>query len=279
LIHEYHDHYVFEPHLPVEVAETCSLLENFHRHLKAFCPEAAYKPLARLHGTIAQHYGFCGPSWLARLEYHAAAAQQAFGGGEVEEYKEDWKRQFNYLFYAYIDSDMLEPARDALRGYLEWDFESWRTEGFDSLNAFQHAALARFFARTKAVLPSYMDWAHQHLNDRPIQHPWQLWLYNIGLQLGDETKKSTAWRLATTYCLAQGPPIQVMAFMPLAELWRARLASREWIKDQLLSVVDRLRVSSLSRDHFHSILGCSSPDEVVSVVARDHARIFPFTYR
>jgi hypothetical protein len=277
----HHNHYVFMPKLPDFVGKMLAIIEKQHRLL---CENGfpVNRTLAALYGTIAQNYGFCGPAYLREVEKYARLAQQAFGCGRLPELDGDWRRQFNYLTYAYLDAGDLHQAETALMRYLNIESRNDIREHLDHFSAWQHALLSRFIAdvQDKNLIAGYLKWAQPHFHTaHDPHHPWQLWLLHLGRMaqtIGDHPTALEGYRQCVRHCLsgAGGPTVQVMALMPLS-YWRqlpgAELGRIAVYADQALAVAE-----NLNPEHFHL---ASSNRDALSAVAENTAILFPFSYR
>ncbi len=280
LIAERHNRYDFRASLPEDLEALLADLRALHAMRRRRSRTAVCAPLGRLWGTLAQDAGFRGPTGLDSVRERVESAQEAFGSGAVPEFREDWRRQFCYLVYAFLDADRSGDAGEALTAYLEaplCDLEP--LERLDRLDPYQHAALARYLADTGTAASWYVAWAQRQV-DRPLRrHPWQLWAFNTGIIAEDRELRSRLWTLATECCLAQDPTAQAMALLPLSAIWKERLAEEEWILSRTRRVLRLLRRDTLSRDHFRTLLDRRSEAEVLEAVYAHRKRLFPFSYR
>lgn len=156
-----------------------------------------------------QHYAFCGPEYIDNTVGFSFKAQEAFGNGNVIDYRDDYLRQFCYLTYAYLDANRLELAEESLLKYLEITHLSDFDFANDA-NPFKHSLLVRYLADTNTQSPEYRAWA---LNNPCLtnRHPWQLWLFNMGRIEYDENRKKDYWQQSVEMCLdQQGETIRSM---------------------------------------------------------------------
>jgi len=278
-IHHRHNRYDFRPDLPDHLMETLMDLEGYHDIKLRSCPGCVTPELAKLYGTIAQNFGFCGPSYMADLRRWAHMAQDAFGKGMIAEYEEDWRRQFCYVLYGLMDAGEWQGAREMLPIYLRTDPKEMGEQDIEGLNPYRHGALARFVAETGTEVSLYEAWMCEHLEDRPCRHPWQLWLLNAGIYLRDPRKRELALKRSVFYCLEMGPTAQAMGLMPLAFLWREKLQPLDWIADWTRTILEAIKREYGKEPHFQQLIHCPSWEEALSKVLRNRNRLFPFTYR
>jgi hypothetical protein len=271
--------YDFRTELPEAIREMMESLKEFDRLKRRHSPEAISLSLAKLYGTIAQNYGFCGPRYLREVQQHVALAQQAFGGGAVREAVDDWRRQFGYLFYALLDAGETEQAGEALREYTGLSPPRYREKDLDGLNPYQHAAIARFAAESGKVLPEYLKWVSRRVFDIPIQHPWQLWLNNAGLFLDGGAMKRAAWSRSVELSLRLGITATPVALLPLSNLWQTGLWEQSKLESQTLAVMNVFASRRLCSHHFEELREGTSWEDILATVVAYRGRLFPFTYR
>ena len=179
-----HNRYRFEPSLGEEIQSLLEVLEQRRQLVCAAGCEVDVK-LGELHGTIAQNFGFCGPGRLQECVRHAMAAMDAFGCGKAPEFAQDFLRMFGYWVYAYLDAGDTDNALKALGAYTGvegWD-DLMRKVQEQKLTRWHHAAVARFLAATPRAMAAEVYLSHvRDAAPRMIEedHPWQLWLYNLG---------------------------------------------------------------------------------------------------
>lgn len=239
-------------------------------------PNACCDILGRFHGTLAQHYGFCGPAYLAEVERHVRLSQDAFGNGMVEQYLADWRRGFSYLFHALLDAGRLETTQEALEAYLD---RRLATLEFSDLNPFEHYHLAKFMALAGGNVPGYLEWSMKYLPDANPEHPRQLWALNLGKAAMNLEDKGRFLRASLRLCrAASGPTIRAMALMPLAWLAQAALMDQKEAAQGVEDVVEEIRTSGLDQGHFMALFH-KPGSEVLEYVLAKEARLFPFGYR
>ena len=212
----------------------------------------------RFCGTMAQHYGFMGPSYLDYFRKWNSKARQCFGENldRSGQYRLEWLRQHNYAVYAYLDAGMPLEAGEVLFTYLgvkfgqreylhttpeNIEFFKFSTlkdssikklfltvlQDIESFTPWQHGVLCRFFADTKEqeMGTLYLKTALFGINKiLTTSHPWQLWYCNAGKIAMLSRQPELAFDLfqkSLKICLDKkmGPTIQVMALMPIYELF------------------------------------------------------------
>jgi hypothetical protein len=164
-VHCRHLSFHFEEKLPESFSEVLSKLEGLYR----IANYEVYPVLGRMYGTVAQNHGFCGPSYLNKLQEYVHRAQKAFGEGRVEDFREDWRREFNYLVYGYLDAELLKDAEETLKIYLETS--SLKDLDFSNMGRYETAALIRFAADTGADSILHMEAVTRFLNEKKAVHP------------------------------------------------------------------------------------------------------------
>ena len=277
-----HNRFLFTLGLDDQLQRVLQVLEARHQAQCEFgCPTDII--LARVYGTIAQNFGFCGPAHLTQTIRYAEKAIQTFGGGEVSEYRQDVLRQYGYLMYAHLDAGDAPTARKNLLAFLAAD--DWtaidRMREANRLSSWHHAALARFLAdaddRDQAF--DYLNWCrNQATIIEGSTHPRQLWAYNLGrmAQLLEQTDTAeTFFRESLALCLADenSPTIFTMALLPLAALdgMEATVADKALIK-----IVETAR--RLNADHFKGLLDVDEKT-LLQHLRTTPERYFPFSYR
>lgn len=279
LIHEHHNRYDFCPDLPPSILTILRSLEQLAEVAREYFGERATPVLGRLYGTLAQHYGFCGPDYLPETLRYVELSQRAFGDGRLPEYRADWRRPSNYRFYALLDAGLTDEARLALIDAAGFDPDKLQAADFAQLNAYQHAALARFYRETREAPPEYADWCRRKLWDRPRQHPWQLWTINVASFLQDKGLEKAALEMALKICTQPGATVRAMALMPLEQLWRRRLADDHWLAARTAETLDHLRSSAIHQAHFAVLFQSGNWRDVLQTVSQARKRLFPFSYR
>ena len=279
-----HNLYQFDPALPDELQQTLWQLEKRHRLSR----ENGYLmnvTLGCLYGTIAQNYAFCGPDFFTDTEKYSRLSMQAFGDGALPEFREDCLRQLNYLVYAALDARQFKMAEEALFRYL--GIEEWR-EMWPILPRFspwRHALLARFFADTEDMDNGvkYLSWALTESKGLiKHEHPWQLWLFNLGRiaqNLGEEETATELYADSLDLSLSEkyGPTVHMMALLSLSGLWRLGAVAKTDIKKQEKEV--REAAGILNPVHFSMLFDERDFEKVLEAVRDKPEMLFPFAYR
>ncbi|ROQ92072.1 hypothetical protein [Desulfosoma caldarium] len=275
-IMEYHSLYRFEPDLPKWVTAIRDRLESLREAQAVDGLKPAMPSLGKLYGTIAQNYGFCGPAYLNDCVAAVSRAWDAFGGDKVPELANERLRQYHYLVCAYLDAGDVHKAHEALERYLGGPLQAVVP---DCLSSYQHAALARFLAETGLVHSNYETWCRGKLDGTPTEHPWQLWLWNVGRWVSRKEEKAKAWRRGLELCAQLGVTARPMALLHAAWLFRENLESFTFLEGEVDRVFTDVKGSRLSERHFASLLAQPSWSSVLESVMREPTRWFPFTYR
>jgi hypothetical protein len=270
-ITERHALYRFDPQIPEPFQEILGRLEAYRDAQRLGDTVPVIPSLAKLYGTIAQNYGFCGPDYLADTRRYVDLALEAFGGDGVPPFQQDRRRQLHYLLHALLDAGRLEEAEDVLRRYLG-------RNGPD-LSPYQHAALARFGAEAGKIPPGYGDVCESLLRKDLEGHPWQLWLWNAGRLLTHSRGKRLAWEQGLRLCSRLGPTARPMGLLHAAWLWGEGLASPEALRAAVEEILADLESGPLWKDHFRPLLTARSWAHALEEILAAPARYFPFTYR
>ena len=244
----------------------------------------ACKSLGEICGSISQNFGFCGPEFVDKVEMYVTKAQRAFGGSSIPDLYEDWRRQFNYLVYAYLDAGRWEEAEKILFRYLNVGSFCNLGPRLKNLDRWEHALLARFFADTGT--PGALDFyclgstvAEPVVVER--RHPWQLWSKNmarIAAFLGDMDKAAGWYRQSLDLCVSEpsGATVKAMALLALAglhEIGRLEAADLEKGKKPVLEAL-----SIINPNRFQPLISAGF-EAMPALVAAEPNRYFPFSYR
>lgn len=278
-----HNLYAFKPIIPSMLKKTLQCLESQHKSRRK-AGNRTFIVLGRLYGTLAQHFAFCGPSHLAMVEAYFKKARKALGENTVPEYKEEWMRQYSYLTYALISAGKMKQAQATLFKYCEISGWEQLPSKSHNLSSWQHAMLARFLAETRRqdIQSKYLNAkSHYEPGRTTLDHPWQLWYWNMGriaflLKEDDLAGSLMAESLRRCLALKAGPTINVMALMPLSYLQYYKMISATEIKAAEKQV--RQAAENLDRKHF-SPLRKKSFTAVLEQTRKDPATLFPFAYR
>lgn len=280
-----HNRYRFKPELHAHLRRFLNMLEARHQVQRDFgCPTDPV--LARLYGTIAQNFAFCGPMHLADTIRYAHLAMEAFGNGIVPEYRLDVLRQHAYLTYAHLDAADYRSARENLFAFMEvkdWD-QVRQACSAGRLTHWHHAAMARYLADTgdQDAAADYLDWCRNHRDAMVAgEHPRQLWSYNLGrialaLNRKDAAEKWLEESLALCLGMQNRPTIAAMALLAVSALWKLR--SIDAVCDG--STVDNLVATALrlNPDHFKP-LAESDRESLLAGIWENPSQLFPFSYR
>ncbi|MFW6055399.1 MAG: hypothetical protein ACOC9D_05785 [Thermodesulfobacteriota bacterium] len=275
-----HNRFSFDPILPQRHVDETLLdtAQKLFAYRKIRTPAAVSRALGAYYGTLCQHYGFCGPKYLEPCLDTAQKALEAFGSGKNRDYYPDWLRIYSYLVYAYLDAGLNQDAQESLQIYLQ-------TKRLDEVgplnrNPYEHAAFVRFQADTaRTPGPRYLEWALTAAADPPRQHPWQLWLLNLGRVSRDSQAKKEFWERALAVCNDSGTStLRAMALLPLARLYKDRLKDASFLQTETSAALSVIQ-EYLCLDHFAELLRAGTWQSVLEMVDARPARFFPFSYR
>ncbi|MDP2645330.1 MAG: hypothetical protein Q8P24_10350 [Desulfobacterales bacterium] len=280
-----HNEYRFDCAFPEDLRQLLAMLESRYQcQCEVGCPTDTV--LARLYGTVAQNYGFCGPGHLANTEKYAHLSMTAFGGGKVPEYCRDVLRQYAYLIYALLDAQDHLRARDSLFAFLgaaDWQ-QVHKLRDENRLNIWQHAALSRFLADVADHQPAaaYLDWCSQgrKLFTNP-DHPRQLWTFNLGriaLHLNRPDPAVRWFKKSLKLCLhnQRRATIYVMALLPFSALWHMGVTDAYGSNSAINKVIET--ALKLNASHFESLAGAGM-EAALEQIWQCPQRLFPFSYR
>ncbi|VBB44567.1 hypothetical protein TRIP_B330671 [uncultured Desulfatiglans sp.] len=277
-----HNRFEFDPrlaeHLPEDTRALIERMEGIFAERRRCDPLAVNHDLGSFYGTMAQNAAFCGPEHLPAFEGWISKALDAFGAGLVqEEAHTHWLRDVSYKVYAYLDAGLLKSARTALLTYLKTSTPDTCNPRW---NPYQHAALMRWLADTEEPAPAYLAWACKRIGKTAPQHPWQLWLYNLGRSSVDPSVKEQAWMQSLQLCKTQGEEtVNVMGLLPLAALHADRLGDPRILQRETGRIRSLLDGPHLSRRHFACLLDTHRWEKLLETVIDQQAALFPFSYR
>ena len=246
--------------------------------------------LGALYGTLAQNYGFCGPTHLSAVLEMLARAEDAFGG----KYYLEKERLINYRIYALLDSGMARDTTSLLNDYLGLNSEAGQDDWFqevqnllttkNSTNVFKAALALRVLADT-GYHPSLPK--NTGLNCVPAlleqtSHPWQLIALNLGkilLSVNQSNEAEELFRHSVHACLSGGDTLQPMGLLALAELHAAGLANT-YDYQKIQEIIRWLgQTTALNTKHFRPILDTATPESLLEEVMKKRNTLFPFSYR
>ncbi len=265
----------------VEVARIRKKLEADYKRSKH---QGHVSPvLGKFYGTMLQHHAFCGTRKdLTAAVRYSAKALEAFGEVAGRPLNKDCLRQYSYLVYLHLERNDLAQATRALCLYL-------KTETVDSLNLenladdpHKPAVLARYLAQTGQKLPRYQEWAREQTQRIAFRHPWQLWLYNLGIIEDASDLKTSYWLSSLEVCRRKGSylTLTIMALLPLAALHKHRLADEAVLRAGVEQAMRAVRHADIFQPHFARLLRHGDDwQTILDVVEADKAELFPFTYR
>ncbi len=285
-----HNRYHFEPILPKEYNEALNRQEKIYEtNREDGCTKD--RVLGTIYGTIAQNYAFCGPQYIEKTLKFSRRACEVFSDGQ------DLRQQYSYRLFALLDCKGKyenEICRNFLDSITKTSFSALKEPA--ALNIFSQLALLRMLIQIPARLPRefearavedfFSSFSRQNfrqiIQTPPNIHPWQLWCYNLGRLAGNLNKTELsykAWQQSIELCMAGGEIMQVMALMPLAELWHNDLLKNE----QLKSAGQLLELSKddnfFHQPHFAGLHSCTTITEALTAVKNNTAKYFPFNYR
>jgi hypothetical protein len=282
-----HNRYHFTPQLPKTLTRLLTLLETLYAEKCEFgCPTDPI--LGRLYGTLMQHSAFCGPEYLDQTRSFFHKAVQALGQDRVIEYREEWRRQYNYLTYALLDAGDRAGASQSLLAYFgcpRMDDLAARICNPDiSFTPWQTALAARYFAEN--IPHPDLDRSFNHLLQRfqsdPVSaHPRQLTAFNLGrmaLALEQASQAVSLLHQSMDLCFSPdaGPTMQVMALLPISFLPDSALPPPQQIHTWEQTI--RKAAARLDTDHFSQVLG-TPLTQIRSRIRQAPAIWFPFNYR
>ena len=306
-----HNRFDFSPELP---SELLNALASEEQVMKIRGDENWL--LGAIHGTVAQHYGFCGPKWLDRTLLHVEAGRRAFG----QRYTEDALRLLNYLVYALIDAGEMNRAALELARYFKIkdavkqnaslddivetvpDVALRSLDETDSSAPFRLALAMRFLSEAgeKTGLKSYLaketDRRLLFAACQTTTHPWQLIALNAGkimMQQGHTDMAVRFFERSFEICMHGGITMKVMGLMPLAHIHAVSkdieripqpAAGYASLKDAVNSIVDMISNEKLVKTaHFSQLIKAWSNGKgheyVLEMVAKQPERWYPFSYR
>jgi hypothetical protein len=282
IVQDQHNTFCFDPQIldtlgPWFQEALSAEQEHFERRLQR-AQSPVHRALGCFYGTMAQHFGFCGPRYLDLCRDYVHLAQNAFGQGMKTDFRQDWQREFSYLVYAFLDAGDMAQAQDALLAYLECS----NLEDFQPAtdNPFQHAAYVRFLADSGQALPlHYAEYWIPRLSQISASHPWQLWAVNLGRITPDPAPKKACWETAVNICTAiPGETTKAMLLLPLSFLSVHELVEKNWLEKKTQAAMDTIR-TLLHTEHFAPLLQTANWEHLLTQVRTHQSTLFPFSYR
>lgn len=283
-----HNHYNFRPEMVQGLAVLAEKVEHFLLY-SIDAEDGVIEPsLGAIYGTMAQHFGFCGPAYLQETLRFSKKAMERFGGtyGEPEfsSEKASILRQYNYITYAFLDAGNTEEARRHLLLYLEQpDLESVAGR-LDVLSDWELALVARYMADRGdgPLVAACVEFAGKARENRVAQsHPWQLWCLNMArcaLKTGDTRLARELAFQSLDICRSarSGDAMNVMALLPLSFLYAQGLAPLHDLAPHYKATAET--ALGLNPDHF-SALNPQDCKAGLADISRRPAAFFPFSYR
>ena len=281
-----HNRYDFRPEIPARMQQVLSMLEAQHQiQCASGCP--TNHVLGRIYGSMMQHFAFCGPAFLSQTHALSRLACKALGEGTVPEHDQEWRRQYNYICYAFLDAGSGHHGRAQKSLFTaltasRWDQIRKRLPG---LTRWQHALLARFLADVpnKKQRDRYHGYiAAQGAVFPPERfHPWQLWCFNMGRVVWAKGKNREArewFAQSLEICMSDslGPTIRVMGLLGLAGVFHVNKTIDP--AQAVAYTVIRQTALRLNPIHFQ-ILEQEADLKVLEKIWDNPSRLFPFNYR
>lgn len=280
-----HNRYDFFPDLDWNIKKLLIFLE---KRYKLHCQYGCTLDLAtgKFYGTLAQHFGFCGPEYIDQVEKFSYMARKALGEqSNCPEFITDWERQYMYLTYARLDANRMEEAEHSLNISMGTNNVKEIFTCIDKLSPWQLALFCRFVSTVNAlnmkknIFESLLPLIPKKIKH---QHPWQLITFNLGKIACDLGKKEDAaklWEQSCEICFAKdsGPTIQVMALMPLSFLETPGKKEHRY-RDSTVETRIKNAAKHLNKKHF-DFLKTSSFKDALCYVNAYTGKVFPFSYR
>lgn len=281
VIGDRHNRYVFSVELPEDedaMFEVGAMEETFRRH-QAGGGRREDGRLGRYYGTIGQNYGFCGPDFLGETLRYLELAISCFCADSQMSEKER-NRDLLYKVFALSSAGRTDDALETLSGIPRlWMQGRWNLGEMDQyqLHALLRAHVDSGNGMRAALLHEISDlWRSQ----RKRSHPWQLIAYNLGLLESDKVASYHMLSESQSICLSPetGPTIKVMALLPLAQLHSAGYSLSD-MDDQVRRAIAPVCSKDLSGEHFACLMQARTTEEVLRIVQKEKARLFPYSYR
>lgn len=271
---------------PEPTPELSAVLEQEEKKQEVYPGSNAL--LGALYGTLAQNFGFCGPSRFDSLLEMTARARKAFG----RKYHLETERLINYEIYGYMDSGRPDQARQLMGNYLglndHADPDEWLQQAemlliaSDVSGPFRAALVMRLLNEIKYKPSPARITGGISMICRQHGHPWQLIALNLGRMAITADRFEDAGQLfrhSLRICQDDSDTMRPMGLLALAELHTTGLADDDDYKKAQEIQIWLKRTDCLNTDHFQSILTLTDGDKLLHTINRERSRLFPFSYR
>ena len=297
-ISDRHNQYDFRPYLSEEFM--AMLNRQIKIHELNDCPSDY--GIGSMYGTVAQNFAFCGSDFIDQTKRYISLAQNAFGRGEDPLLRDDWLRQFFYLFFALLDCgrNYYDEAFEALIQYLEIETVKDIPDAVfvfsDRGNHYPLFAIVRALADMPDTFP---EKEQKRLIQKALQltdlikvelffgekatiHPWQLITCNLGriaLRIDNLQLACQAFEKSWILCKNGEETLNVMALLPLSQLYEiGQLGQKQ--NESCLNVLINIKASCrLNDEHFRKLTDAIGVEQALSMVADRPGLFFPFNYR
>lgn len=283
-----HNHYNFRPEMVEGLAVLAEKAEQFFLYSTEGEDGAIEPSLGAIYGTMAQHFGFCGPEFLEETLRFSKKAMERFGGAygqpDFSTEKANILRQYNYMAYAFLDAGNTEEARRHLLLYLAQPDMASVAGRLDLLSEWELALVARYMADAGdgPLVAACVAFAGKARENRVTQsHPWQLWCLNMArcaLKTGDNrlARELAFQSLGICRSDSSGDAMNVMALLPLSFLYTQGLEPIEDLAPHYRTAAET--ALGLNPDHF-AALNPQDCQAGLADIGRRPAAYFPFSYR
>lgn len=281
IIGDRHNRYVFSENIPEDEyagPEVMDMERAFARlRARGQCREDTH--LGKYYGTLGQNLGFCGPSLLKECLRYLNLAIACFCADSPQSQFER-SRDMIYKVFALSSAGQTDDAFMAMREIPKlWQEGQWNLK---VMNEYQMHALLRVHVDSgngmcKELWEEISDLWKQ---TKPICHPWQLNLYNLGLLASGREASYSMLLDSVKCCLSSeaGQTIKIMALLPLAEL-QARGYHILDMENQVQRACFPLQAKEFSQEHFACLGQAKTAVDVLTIVQKEKNSLFPYTYR
>jgi hypothetical protein len=257
------------------------LQRNFAARCRRVGRACVDKLLGRYHGTLAQHTAFLGPRHLEKSLEHIRLAIQAFGSFQVPENRKDCRQDLTYKSLILSSAGKTGQALNALAELPDLYIKDWIPETMDSYQL--HAFLRAHVDAGTGMDPDLWSRCARKKNSYSVgntPHPLQLVAYNLALLAPDSKSAARLLAESANLCLSEkaGATIQIMALLPASAL-QVQNMEQNLAKRCVQTALEAIGSGALNRKHFSILLETSQKSNVLNVVRRNRARLFPFSYR